>query len=135
MSENKICEYFHAGYKKKRNKKRQATSPLNDNGSLCVNSGENAGNNSNNRTTKKQSKKCKTETNQINTQSSNGYTFNLNSQYPNMSFTGQSYGAMSQPMPQMPFGHTSPQLSIVVMPFRFNHPHPLPLGLMNFSRI
>ena len=130
MSKNKKCEYFHAGYKKKRNKKRQATSPLNDNGSLCVNSGEDAGNNSNNRTTKKQSKKCKAETNKMNTQSNSGHTFNLNSQYPNMSFTGQSYGSMSQPMPQMPqmpFGHTSPpaQYSGNAFPFQPSPPPPL----------
>ena len=131
MSENKNSDYYHAGYKKKRNKKRQATSPLNDNGSLCMNSGEHSGNK---RTTKKQSKKCKTETNKTNTQSTSGHAFNINTPYPNMSFTNSSYGAMSQqmpqPMPQMPFGQASPpapiQYSGNAFPFQQSQQSPPP---------
>ena len=52
MSDVKKKDYYHAGYKKKRNKKRQASSPLNDNAALSVSS-------DNNRLSKDQSRKCK----------------------------------------------------------------------------
>ena len=109
--------------RKKRSKKGQATSPLNDNGSLCMNSGEHSGNN---RTTKKQSKKCKTETSIPNIQSSSGYAFNINFPYPTMSFPGSSYGSVSQPMSQILFGHGSPpaQYGGNAFPFQPSPPPP-----------
>ena len=105
MSEGKKGDHYHAGYKKKRNKKRQASSPLYDNRSHEVSS-------DNNRLTKEQSRKCKKVLDNTNTRSNSGYVYDLNFVYPNMSFVQQasSFGPVSQPMPQTQpmFGHGSP---------------------------
>ena len=53
MPGNKKTSDYHAGCRKKQNKKRQATSPLNDNGSADLNSSENSNNNNNNREQRK----------------------------------------------------------------------------------
>ena len=92
---------YYAGYRKNQNKKRQATSPLNDNGSKSASVGENL---NNNREQKKKSRKeCATGKNS-NTQpneigSSHGYLFT------NMAFQSQQSGFQPQQpgfQPQQP---------------------------------
>ena len=92
---------YYAGYRKNQNKKRQATSPLNDNGSKSASIGENL---NNNREQKKKSRKeCATGKNS-NTQpneigSSHGYMFT------NMAFQSQQSGFQPQQpgfQPQQP---------------------------------
>ena len=92
---------YYAGYRKNQNKKRQATLPLNDNGSKSASIGENL---NNNRDQKKTSRKeCATGKNR-NTQpneigSSHGYMFT------NMAFQSQQSGFQPQQpgfQPQQP---------------------------------
>lgn len=104
MSDNKSSAKYHVGCRKKRNKKRQATSPLSDTGLSVVNTSEYDSNKREQR--KGLSKKGRQEYSGSNTQSVSGFTYGYTHQ--NMAFQQQTpFGQMSQ-MSQPSYAQSSP---------------------------
>lgn len=127
MPGNKKTSNYHAGCRKKQNKKRQATSPLNDNGSADLNSSENSNNKREQR--KAKLKRHKQECTLVNTQPS-GTGFSFDRYYQTMAFQSQQpgFGSMSQPS----FIQTSPSAQFNGA-FGFQPSPPPPLGPQNCS--
>lgn len=120
MSDSKIFTNYHAGCRKKRIKKRQATSPLTDNGLSCVNDSELKNNNREQRNglAKKGRQECS------NTQFVSGFTYDCAIQ--NMAFQQQQspFGPIPQ-MSQPSFVHSPPQTQFGSNTFGFQ-PSPAP---------
>lgn len=95
MSENKKSSNssnYHAGCRKKQNKKRQASSPLSDNGEPLFATLDNKSEQK-----KGQPKKCKQDCGNSEQQRASSFIYDYNHMYQNMSFQQQTPFGMSQP--------------------------------------
>lgn len=128
MSDSKISTNYHAGCRKKKIKKRQATSPLTDNGLTCVNTSELKNNNREQR--KGLAKKGRQECS--NTQSVSGfYDYSIQ----NMAFQQQQgHSVRCHKCRNHHLRIARPNQCIVTIHLGFNHLHPRRHGQMNFLK-